>query len=339
VISFYDNMDATDVFAAFHGRSEKAQKWLETLPRRAVTKDDPSDASPLVNDFRQLQRDLVREGMYDPAWVVQTLRLLEVLALQVFGLWVVLNYSWVLGGLIYGIVVGRNGLLMHDMGHRGFFCNMRLDKAIHTYFFGMSITGSATFWNNQHNKHHAATQELNHDTDLATLPIVAFHKAVAKDGSPSYLRFQWLVFLPAQLLLFFYWKFTHFRHAMRTGNWPEAGSIIMHQVLTLAVCLRGGAGVWGWLVYQAIGYAWGGFYLATTFSMNHTVRRGEFFVFFSILFKHRPVAEQHAKRNWVVRSVEYTTNVTPSPFAQWLTGYLCFQVEVRPFAIIDLLLC
>lgn len=33
VISFYDNMDATDVFAAFHHRSERANKWLEQLPR------------------------------------------------------------------------------------------------------------------------------------------------------------------------------------------------------------------------------------------------------------------------------------------------------------------
>ena len=288
VISFYDNMDATDVFTAFHLRSERAQKWLETLPRRPVIKEDPSDASPLMNDFRQLQRDLVREGMFDPIWSIQILRLLEVLGLQVFGLWVVLNYSWVLGGLIYGLVVGRNGLLMHDMGHRGaglvlgvllclflfsaaFFCNMRLDKLIHTYFFAAGITGSAAFWNNQHNKHHAATQELNHDTDLATLPIVAFHKEIAKEGSQSYLRYQWLVFLPAQLLLFFYWKFTHFRHAVRTKNWPEAVSIVMHQIVTLAICIHGGAGIGGWIVYQSIGYAWGGFYLATTFSMNHTV--------------------------------------------------------------------
>lgn len=149
---------------------------------------------------------------------------------------------------------------------------MRLDKFIHTFFFALGITGSATFWNNQHNKHHAATQELNHDTDLATLPIVAFHRAIAKDGNPGYLKYQWLVFLPAQLLLFFYWKFTHFRHAVRTSNWSEAGAIIGHQLLTLAICVKGGAGLTGWIVYQAIGYAWGGFYLATVFSMNHTVR-------------------------------------------------------------------
>ena len=128
VINFYDNMDATDVFVAFHMRSESAQKWLKALPRRPVTKDDPSDSSPLVDDYRKLQKDLEKEGMYKPIWSVQIYRLVEVLFLQFLALWMTNNYSPVIGGLIYGLVVGRNGLLMHDMGHRAYFCNIKLDK-------------------------------------------------------------------------------------------------------------------------------------------------------------------------------------------------------------------
>jgi fatty acid desaturase len=310
-------MDATDVFDAFHFRSERAQKWLETLPRRKVTKEDPSDSSPLVDDFRQLRKDLIKEGVFEPIWSIQILRLAEVLLLHFLSMWVVLNYSVVLGGLIYGLVVGRNGLLMHDMGHRAFFCNMYLDKIAHTVFFGLGITGSASFWNNQHNKHHAATQEMNHDTDLATLPVVAFHKEVAKQSKNKlYLQFQWLVFLPAQLLLFYLWKVTHLRHCIRTKNWAEFCSIMGHKAISLLICMRGGVGFSGWFIYEAIGYAWGGFYLASTFSMNHT---------------HRPVAEQHAHRDWVHRSTEYTTNCTPSLFTRWFTGYLCLQMEHHLF--------
>lgn len=50
-----------------------------------------SDSSPLVQDFRQLQRDLVKEGFFKPMWGMQILRLFEVLGLQIFGLWVVLK--------------------------------------------------------------------------------------------------------------------------------------------------------------------------------------------------------------------------------------------------------
>jgi len=258
----------------------------------------------------------VAEKLFEPVWPTQLLRLLEVLTLQILSLWLTCSYSYVLGGLLYGLVVARNGLLMHDMGHRAFFCDMKWDKLVHKVFFGLGITGSSTFWNNQHNKHHAATQELQHDTDLATLPVVAFHRLVAKDGSPTYLRFQWLVFMPAQLLLFYYWKITHMRHVFRLKLWDEFASILFHHVVTIYVCYRGGAGLLGWFIYQAIGYAWGGFYLATVFSVNHT---------------HRPVVEPHSKRDWVRRSAEYTTNITPTPFTVWLTGYLCFQIEHHLF--------
>ncbi len=41
-----------------------------------------------------------------------------------------------------------------------------------------------------------------------------------------------------QLLLFFYWKFTHFRHAVRVNKWDEAGSIIAHKCVNArAVCV------------------------------------------------------------------------------------------------------
>jgi hypothetical protein len=47
--------------------------------------------------------------------LMQIFRVFEVMFLQILSLWVVCNYSYVLGGLLYGLVVGRNGLLMHDM--------------------------------------------------------------------------------------------------------------------------------------------------------------------------------------------------------------------------------
>ena len=138
-------MDATDVYHAFHFRSERAQKWLASLPRRPVTKDDPSDATPLMKDFRELREELVREGFFQPIWSHQLLRMAEVLVLHMLSLWLVVNYSWVLGGLLYGFVVGRNGLLMHDMGHRAYFCDMKLDKIAHTLFFGIGVTGSGEY--------------------------------------------------------------------------------------------------------------------------------------------------------------------------------------------------
>ncbi len=60
-----------------------------------------------VNFYSELHKQLVAEGMFRPNWPVQIYRVLEVVVLQVLALWLVCNYSWVLGGLVYGLVVGR----------------------------------------------------------------------------------------------------------------------------------------------------------------------------------------------------------------------------------------
>lgn len=71
-------------------------------------------------------------------------------------------------------------------------------------------------------------------------------------------------------------SFDHSASTVHSGH-LRLGRFV-HLLVRLAVIYdQLGAGLLGWIVYQSIGYAWGGFYLATVFSMNHT---------------HRPVAEQ-----------------------------------------------
>lgn len=87
VVGYYKNLDGSDAFEAFHFRSPQvsfadfslsflltqlqARKWLATLPRRPVTPTDPSDDSPLIQDFRELRKQLVKERFFDPMWSTQ----------------------------------------------------------------------------------------------------------------------------------------------------------------------------------------------------------------------------------------------------------------------------
>ena len=71
---------------------------------------------------------------------------------------------------------------------------------------------SASYWRNQHNKHHATPQKLNHDVDLDTLPLVAFHKTVAEKVENLSLNYGYLIkltffFQLLLLLLFFFGNF------------------------------------------------------------------------------------------------------------------------------------
>jgi len=324
VIRYYKNMDATDVFHAFHERSEKASKWLKTLPRKEASKSEikiKDDAQePIVADFRKLREELRRDGLYAPIWEVQFIRLMELLFLHILAFYVTINYSSILGGILYGFVIGRNGLLMHDMGHRAFFCNMTLDKIAHLIIFGTGITGSANYWVNQHSKHHAATQELKHDVDLATLPVLAFHKDVAKMGNPYWLRYQWIFFLPAQLMVFPFWKILHFYHNIRSRNFKELAFILSHDLIAISLMFTSSLTIPKYLIMEAIGYPLGSFYLTTTFSINHT---------------HRPVVQPFSQRNWVRRATDFTTNSDPTYFTTWYTGYLNYQIEHHLFPTIS----
>jgi len=309
-------LDATDVFYAFHSRSPSAKKWLATLPKEKV--DSPNDAKdPLIEDFRKLRQELWDEGYYKPMWGMQLLRALELVFLYFVAWYVCTSGYWLIGGLLRALYLGRNGLFMHDSGHRAMAGNMKWDRIFQWLIFSFGTTASSTFWNNQHNKHHAATQELEHDIDLNTLPLIAFNEKIAKKGNKLLMRLQYITFMPAQLLLFYLWKFTHTRHMFRTKNYFELSGAIANHLVELY--LYRSIGLLGIFTVTAIGWSFGGLYLASIFSLNHT---------------HRPVAAKFMPRDWVRRAALYTTNLPPTYFITWFVGYLNYQIEHHLFPTI-----
>jgi len=314
VIRYYKDMDASDAFHAFHFRSEKASKMLATVSREKVEEPDDGKNSALVRDFRQLRETLEKEGAFDPMPFTQIVRTLEVIMWNLIAIWLCCHGYWFYGGLFRAFYMGRNGFIMHEMGHRAFTGNIIVDKVCQWISFCLWASGSPCFWNNQHNKHHAATQELKHDADLETLPLLAFCKDIAIKGHPFMMRIQWLTFLPFQLLVFPLWKLTHTRYVYRTLNYYEMLGIVLHHLLEYwAVSSQG---LLGYLTFWWIGVCFGGLYLTTVFSLNHT---------------HKPVVPQHSQRDWVTRAALYTTNLTPTFFSTWITGYLAYQIEHHLF--------
>jgi len=315
VIKYYtaDHLDATDAYYAFHARSDKAKKWLATLPKEKV--DSPNDATdPLIADFRKLRQDLWDEGYFKPMVGTQILRAIELVIWCFLAWYICTSGYWFIGGLFRAIFLGRNGLFMHDSGHRALAGNMKLDRLLQVLIFTLGLSASSSFWNNQHNKHHAATQEMGHDIDLNTLPLIAFNDTTAKKGNKFLMRIQCITFVPAQLLLFYLWKFTHTRHMFRTGNYFEVCAATANHLIDFY--FHRSLGLLGFLTVTAVGWSFGGLYLASIFSLNHT---------------HKPVAEKFAPRDWVRRAALHTTNLHPTWFNTWFVGYLNFQVEHHLF--------
>ena len=71
---------------------------------------------------------------------------------------------------------------MHEGGHYSLTTNINVDRALQIIAYNIGSGMSAAYWRNQHNKHHATPQKLEHDVYLNTLPLIAFHKLIAKKG-------------------------------------------------------------------------------------------------------------------------------------------------------------
>lgn len=198
-----------------------------------------------------------------------------------------------------------------------------LNRTIQEYAYGMGCGMSASWWRSQHNRHHATPQKLQHDVDLDTLPLVAFHSAIAKKIkkhqtlTKAWISMQAYLFAPiTTFLVAIGWQFfLHPRHIARKGLVNEALALAIRLYFIFGVILR------GYSLPAAVGlycaYCWiGAMYIFVNFSLSHT---------------HKPAlpADQHV--TWVHYAADHTTNISPGLVVNWWMGYLNFQIEHHLF--------
>merc|ERR1711871_514498 len=178
----------------------------------------------------RLREEFAREGRFDPNRSEIVYRVGEVVLMHVVGAYLVLATGYAASGItLMGLAQGRCGWLMHEGGHYSMTGNIQTDRVLQLLIYGIGCGMSGAWWRNQHNKHHATPQKLQHDVDLDTLPLVAFHaKIAARARSPLvklWLRLQCYLFIPVSCLLVASgWQlYLHPRHALRTKRKREFG--------------------------------------------------------------------------------------------------------------------
>ena len=78
------------------------------------------------------------------------------------------------------------------------------------FFEGLLKGGSASWWRNRHNKHHAKTNVLGEDGDLRTTPFFAWDMTLAQKVPDWSLKTQAFTFLPALGAYVFVFAYTVF---------------------------------------------------------------------------------------------------------------------------------
>jgi len=303
--------NATQAFNEFHCRSKRARKWLVGLPNRPATvKQDQ-----LLDDFDALRKQFVDEGLFDFSPVHVTYRFLEIIAMTVIGYWLVgAGWYWT-GMIILGITSGRCGWLQHEANHNSLTGNLKVDKMIGSFFFAVGEAGSATWWISSHNRHHASPQHLGYDSDLNTLPAMAFDAITARMGKPNWLKLQAWTFEFSTWAVVLYWKL-----------WLHPLAIWRKKAIFDGLFLVGHYATW-WYYFSYMGVGgmifshlvWGsvaGMYLFTNFALSHT---------------HKEVLLNKENEDWVRSAILRTTNVRHSALVNWWMGYLNMQIEHHLF--------
>jgi len=232
-IDWYDGRDATEVMDAFH--SVKARKMWQRLPktdtkRAAQLELSATPDTPVQVAFRRLCTKLENEGWWERDYVHEA-KLVSIWCALAIGGAVTSKTMPGVSILLAGLAMTNAGWIGHDYVHG-------VDKYTDRMRFFVSLAGGLgpTWWSDKHNKHHALTNEIGVDEDIATDPFLYTWAPDPKYDSPI-RKIQHLIFFIPFSFLFALWRFDTIKtiiaalKSKRKGSKAEAWSLVAHYTL------------------------------------------------------------------------------------------------------------
>lgn len=204
-IDYYDGRDATEVMHGFH--SEKGRKMMLRLPRSRNAEELERNCPPttaLTEQFRKLRSRLEEEGWWKRDIALEVRQFLVWAVVTAGGVFCVRTAGgWpkvAAGVVMLALANTQAGWLAHDYIHGIDKFSNRM-RFVGPLFAGMS----PLWWSDKHNKHHALTNEIGVDEDIATDPFLYIRPpAPEQDSWMRRLQHLWLP-LPFSTL-FFIWR-------------------------------------------------------------------------------------------------------------------------------------
>lgn len=308
-IDWYDGRDATEVMDGFH--SEKARKMFSRLP-----KSDPNTVAQLEADvvpdsdiqiaFRELRDQLEADGWWERDMVHEA---------KLLGIWFSLfGGAIATAHTIPAVSIVLTGLAMTNAGWLGHDYIHGVDKfSDRMRMFAAVAAGlGPTWWSDKHNKHHALTNEMGVDEDIATDPFLFPWAPDPKHDSPLRKIQHWIFFIPFSFL-FALWRVDTIQvivqavEEKRPKAKEELYALLAHYFVMMSVLPFQ---VWVPAVFMSG--------LMSAIIVTPTHQSEEMFA------EYQP--------DFVTAQFESTRNaVTTNPFSEWLWGGMQYQLEHHLF--------
>ena len=293
--------DATDAFNTFHLHSVHSSKMLKSLPVIRHEEKQPTE-------FQLLIQKWVQNGLYKPQIVQFLLWALGVFSITLSGFLLLKCGYPIIGGIVAGIGWANCGFVQHHAGHLAFTGKPQIDWLMQSFFECIMKGGSARWWRNRHNKHHAMPNSIEHDGDLRTTPFFAWDDILVKKIPTCLLKIQHILFIPFLCFYVPIFFFTTKVFVIRRKYWDEAGLIFIHFLLSSYFVND----FKEYLLFYFIGAAIQGVYLGVMFGLSHyTLAR-----------------VNNDSTDWVEWQLVSTCNWgIDSAFARYVSGFLNLQIE------------
>jgi len=308
-IDWFDGRDATEVMDAFH--SEKARGMYARLPKSdpgvatQLEADVDPDTSTQIN-FRKLREDLAKDGWWERDWVHEG---------TLLGIWTALFAGAVATAhTVPAVSIMCTALAMTQAGWLGHDYNHGVDKFSDKMriFVCLAAGLGSTWWSDKHNKHHALTNEMGVDEDIATDPFLYTWAPDPKNDSPLRKIQHWIFFIPFSAL-FALWRVDTLKVAIdsvaekRPDSKKELYALLAHYAVLLTL--------FPFHIWVPAVFISG---LMSAIIVTPTHQNEELFEDF--------------QPDFVTAQFESTRNaVTTNPFSEWLWGGMQYQLEHHLF--------
>ena len=212
------------------------------------------------------------------------------------------------------------GFLGHDSGHRQIFTNPRYNDWI---LLGVGfMTGmTPSWWQDKHNTHHRAPNQMEIDGDIEVILFVFNHEqAMNMKGLGRFTaKYQAFLFYPLLMLTSFSLLFGGIAYQLRKERMRYAVIEPLLVVAGLAVYLGlifFFLGPWYGAAFIAVHRALGGVYMGSVFAPNH---------------KGMPMVEKETELDFLHQQVLTARDVKGSPLTDFWYGGLNYQIEHHLF--------
>ena len=345
--------DATDAFTNYHPSYVRKR-----LTSYCIGELEPCDRTPIpafLQEYRDLHETFEKEGLYNiNQWYFARLYIwcallwLLAVALTLLGDSVTTRLA---GSATLGLFIQQTLFLGHDAGHNDITHRLSTDRW-YGLLFGPLLTGiSMVWWKHDHNMHHFATNSIQHDCHMRTMPVLAadmgmfqWHLQSRRAGQALQVVSKWLVSHQD-------WTFFPIMFVLGRINLHVKGHVYVFGQLCRGLKEQGHAFVLGYYgrdcLLDFLGcflyFVWFGSLVASLptaserffyVSLTHAVAG---IIHLQICVNHYPMPMFHGthqglppsdvRQTWPAMHVEGTVNVDCPTWMDWFHGGLHLQIE------------